>query len=107
MPGKSLQHNADNPHAATEAGSVFLNVPFDKRYRTLFIAFFAGLASLGRKPHCILEGPSSKRRLDRMYELFARCETSVHDLSRVTLTGPLRVPWFNMPFESGIAWTLY
>ena len=106
MSGKSLQHNADNPHAATEAGSVFLNVPFDERYRTLFIALVAGLAALGRKPHCVLEMPSSKRRLDRIYELLARCETSVHDLSRVTLSGPLRVPRFNMPFKAGIAWAL-
>jgi hypothetical protein len=44
--------------------------------------------------------------LARIFELLARCEASLHDLSRVSLSGPLRVPRFNMPFEAGIAWAL-
>ena len=106
MPEQSPRHNADDLRAVPETGSVFLNVPFDEDYRTLFIALVAGLVALGRKPHCVLEVPSSERRLDRIYGLLARCETSVHDLSRVTLSGPLSVPRFNMPFEAGIAWAL-
>ncbi len=84
-----------------------MNVPFDRRYRSLFIALIGGLTALGRKPHCVLEVPSSGRnRLDRIFELIGSCAASVHDLSRVSLSRHGRVPRFNMPFELGIAYTL-
>lgn len=86
---------------------VFLNVPFDPEYSPLFIALIAGLTALGREPHCVLEVPSSGRnRLDRIYDLVASCGASVHDLSRVSLSGHMGVPRFNMPFELGIAYGL-
>jgi hypothetical protein len=85
--------------------TVFLNVPFDKGYRPLFIALVAGLTALDREPHCVLEIPSGgQNRLDRIYGLIERCGASIHDLSRVVLSGPLRVPRFNMPFELGLAY---
>jgi len=87
--------------------SVFLNVPFDRRYRSSFIALLAGLASLGCEPHCVLEVPSGgQNRLDRIYGLVESCAASVHDLSRVTLSGPFRAPRFNMPFELGLAYAI-
>jgi hypothetical protein len=87
--------------------TVFLNVPFDKRYRPLFIALIASLTALGREPHCVLEVPSGgKNRLERIYSLIASCGSSLHDLSRVTLSGSFRVPRFNMPFELGLAYAI-
>ena len=87
--------------------TVFLNVPFDEKYSPLLIALLAGLAALGRDPHCVLEVPSGGRnRLDRIYHLIAACGASIHDLSRVTASGPLRVPRFNMPFELGLAYAI-
>lgn len=87
--------------------SVFLNVPFDTEYRSLFIALIAGLTGLGRRPRCVLEVPSgSRNRLERIFGLIASCESSLHDLSRVTLSDHLTVPRFNMPFELGITYTL-
>ncbi|HEY4592956.1 MAG TPA: hypothetical protein VIJ61_11155 [Thermoanaerobaculia bacterium] len=87
--------------------SVFLNVPFDRRYRSSFIALLAGLTALGCEPHCVLEVPSGGQdRLDRIYGLIESCAASVHDLSRVTLSGPFRAPRFNMPFELGLAYAV-
>ncbi len=87
--------------------NVFLNVPFDPRYGSLFIALISGLTALGIEPHCVLEVPSDgQNRLERIYGLIASCGASVHDLSRVSLSGPLRVPRFNMPFELGLAYAL-
>ena len=86
---------------------VFLNVPFDFQYRLPFTALIAGLTALGFEPHCVLEVPSSgQNRLERIYRLIASCGASIHDLSRVTLSKPLRLPRFNMPFELGIAYAL-
>jgi hypothetical protein len=87
--------------------TVFLNVPFDRRYRPLFLALLAGLAALGCEPHCVLEIPSDgQSRLDRIYGLIERCSASIHDLSRTSLSGALRVPRFNMPFELGLAYSI-
>jgi hypothetical protein len=87
--------------------NVFLNVPFDRQYQPLFLALIAGLTALGREPHCVLEVPSAgQSRLDRIYGLLASCESSVHDLSRVRLSGQFRLPRFNMPFELGMAFAL-
>ncbi|HKI01429.1 MAG TPA: hypothetical protein VKK31_05570 [Thermoanaerobaculia bacterium] len=86
---------------------VFLNVPFDTRYSGLFTTLIGGLTAVGLVPHCVLEIPGGGRnRLERIYELIDSCGVSLHDLSRVTLSGPLRVPRFNMPFELGIAYAL-
>jgi hypothetical protein len=93
--------------AAPFEESVFLNVPFDERYGPLLIALISGLAALGRDPHCVLEVPSGGRnRLDRIYDLIAACGSSLHDLSWVALSSPLRVPRFNMPFELGVAYAI-
>jgi hypothetical protein len=95
------------PTASPDHQSVFLNVPFDREYTDLFVTLIAALTGLGRKPRCVLEVPASGRdRLDRIFQLLSRCGTSVHDLSRVSLSGALKVPRFNMPFELGIAYCL-
>jgi hypothetical protein len=87
--------------------SVFLNVPYDKEYAPLFTALIAGLVALGRIPRCALEAQSEgKTRLQQIHGLLASCGSSIHDLSRVTLSGSLNVPRFNMPFELGMAFAL-
>ena len=96
------------PSAPTDQQSVFLNIPFDREYSPLFVALIAALTGLGRKPRCVLEVPASgKDRLGRIFELLSSCGSSIHDLSRVALSGPLQVPRFNMPFELGIAYCLW
>jgi hypothetical protein len=68
----------------------------------LYLAFIAGLSGFGLTPGCVLEIPSSHRRLDRLIGLIETCQYSFHDLSRVELD--LRRPKtrFNMPFELGL-----
>lgn len=95
------------PPASLDQQSVFLNVPFDREYTDLFVTLIAALTGLGRKPRCVLEVPASGQdRLDRIFQLLSRCGTSLHDLSRVSLSGALKVPRFNMPFELGVAYCL-
>jgi hypothetical protein len=84
---------------------VFLNVPYDKQYAPLFVALIAGLVALGWAPRCALEA-RGRARNQQIYSLLAGCGSSIHDLSRVTLSGKFQVPRFNMPFELGIAFAL-
>lgn len=85
-----------------ERKSVFLNVPFDSRYESLFIALVGTLVFLGHSPHCVLEvREKGDGRLSRIFELMRECRISIHDLSRAGT--PAR---FNMPFELGLACAL-
>jgi hypothetical protein len=65
--------------------SVFLNVPYDSRFESLFLAYIAGVSAFGMTPRTTLEIPGSERRLDRIFELIGACPYSIHDLSRVQM----------------------
>jgi hypothetical protein len=84
--------------------SASLNIPYDRSYESLYLAFIAGLCAFGLTPRATIEIPSTKRRLERIIELIRGCEYSFHDLSRVQLDrhSPA-TPRFNMPFELGLA----
>jgi hypothetical protein len=86
---------------------VFLNIPYDEEFRSLYIAYIVGLCQLGMVPHLASEIPGGGRRLDRIFELIQSRRYSIHDLSRVEVSvAPTDVPRFNMPLELGmtIAW---
>jgi len=88
--------------------TAFLNIPYDPKYRNLYLAFIAGLCGFGLIPRATLEIPGGERRLNRIIALIRGCRYSFHDLCRVQLdTTPPRTPRFNMPFELGlvVAWT--
>lgn len=86
------------------SAEVFLNIPYDKPFEPLCLAYMAGIAALDMLPRATLEIPGGARRLDRIFELIQACRYSVHDLSRVEIdTGRPATPRFNMPFELGLA----
>jgi hypothetical protein len=83
--------------------SAFLNLPYDEKFKDLFLAYIAGVSAFGLVPRATLEIPGGKRRLDRILQLIRDCRFSIHDLSRVELdhSNP-PTPRFNMPFELGL-----
>jgi hypothetical protein len=86
--------------------AVFVNIPYDERFRRLYLAYIVGLTSLGLEPRATLGIAGSERRLDRIVALMQSCRYSIHDLSRVELDRkPPCTPRFNMPFELGLAVT--
>src|SRR5271169_1377497 len=88
--------------ASHVSDKVFLNIPYDKKFEPLYLAFIAGLSGFGLIPQAVLQIPESERRLDRIFSLIRRCKISFHDLSRVELDRkPPPTPRFNMPFELG------
>ena len=95
--------HANPPERSRRA--VFLNIPYDDRFRHLYIAYIAGLIHLDLDPHATIEIPGGKNRLDKIIDLIRGCRYSIHDLSRVELdrNPPFTTPRFNMPFELGLA----
>lgn len=83
--------------------SVFLNVPFDRRYKRLFEAAVFAIYDCGFVARCAKEDEdSSKVRVEKIYELIAESKYGIHDISRVTLDSKTRLPRFNMPLELGL-----
>jgi hypothetical protein len=96
------------PRLQISPEGVFLNLPYDEEFRTLYLAYVVGLCHLGIVPHLASEIPGGTRRLERILALIKSCRYSIHDLSRVELSSaPLATPRFNIPLELGmtITWT--
>jgi hypothetical protein len=92
------------PKAQSALVEVFLNIPYDKKFEKLFLAYICGTAALGLTPRATLEIRKSSDRLDKILHLIQSCQYSIHDLSRVELDRSRpRTPRFNMPFELGLA----
>jgi hypothetical protein len=92
------------PASSVTQDAVFLNLPYDQKFRPLYLAYIAGLMHLGFVPRVTLELPSGTRRLDKILAEIQSCRYSIHDLSRVSLDrNPPATPRFNMPFELGLA----
>src|SRR5687767_12563673 len=88
---------------ARDAEGVFLNVPFDARYRKLFHALVFAIHECGFVARCALESDDgSQMRMDKLYEIIRDCPLGIHDLSRTTLDSDYRLPRFNMPLELGV-----
>jgi hypothetical protein len=91
------------PKSRQLTASVFLNIPYDRKFERLFLAYICGVSAFGLIPRATLEIPSGARRLDRILDLLKTCRYSIHDLSRVEPDNRKpRTPRFNMPFELGL-----
>jgi hypothetical protein len=100
---KSTRRVRGGPKPRVDAGSVFLNIPYDAGFENLFLAYIAAISAFGFTPRATLEIPFSQRRLDRILKLIQKSQYSIHDLSRVQLDrASPRTPRFNMPFELGL-----
>jgi len=85
---------------------VFLNIPYDEEFTSLYVAYIVGLFQLDLVPHLAFEIPGGDRRLDRIFRLIQSCRYSLHDLSRVEVSvTSAAVPRFNMPLELGMTIT--
>jgi hypothetical protein len=92
-----------SPRTKSRPKSVFLNIPYDRSFTSLYIAYIAAVSAFGFIPKATLQIPASSRRLDRILSLISSSDYSLHDLSRVQLDPtPPPTPRFNMPFELGL-----
>jgi hypothetical protein len=87
----------------TSRDAVFINVPFDRRYKKLFDALVFAVHDCGFLARSAREqNDGSQVRLDKLYEIIRNCRFGIHDLSRTSLDAKYRLPRFNMPLELGI-----
>ena len=82
---------------------VFLNVPFDNRYKKLLQALVFAVHECGLVARCAQERDDGGQvRVEKLYEIIGDCRLGIHDLSRTTLDSANRLPRFNMPLELGV-----
>lgn len=82
---------------------VFINCPFDGNYTKMLRAIVFTILDCGFVPRCSLEvSDATQFRLRAIIDLIKQCKYAIHDLSRLQLDTNLKLPRFNMPFETGI-----
>lgn len=85
------------------AKHVFINCPFDNKYKPLFEAIVFVVHNLGFMPRCALEiDDASEVRFAKIIRIIEECPYGVHDISSVRLGAGTHLPRFNMPLELGL-----
>jgi hypothetical protein len=83
--------------------SVFLNCPFDQRYRPLFRATVYTTLECGFFPRSALEvEDSGEERLRKIKRIIRSCRYGIHDISRIQLDPRTGFPRLNMSLELGL-----
>ena len=75
--------------------SVFINCPFDKKYKPLFQAMIFTIKACDFTPRCALEFEGDPNRLQKITTVIRNCKFGVHDVS-------LPDGRLNMPLELGL-----
>ncbi|HEY2094440.1 MAG TPA: hypothetical protein VGJ81_21450 [Thermoanaerobaculia bacterium] len=82
--------------------SVFLNVPFDKKYGRLLDALVFAVHECGFIARSALEVDDSGRaRVEKILEIIEQSKFGIHDISRAGIDRNTRLARFNMPLELG------
>ncbi len=85
------------------AENVFINCPFDDRYRPILDAMLFCVVRAGLVPRLATEtADAGDNRLDRICRIMRECRFSIHDLSRCQAIRKGEIARLNMPFELGI-----
>lgn len=83
--------------------SVFLNVPFDRKYKRLFDALAFVVLDCGFTPRSALEvEDSGQARVDKILDIIEQSKFGIHDISRAGLDYNTGLARFNMPLELGL-----
>ncbi len=75
--------------------SVFINCPFDNKYRPIFQAMIFTIKACDFTPRCALEFDGDQNRLQRIINVIRGCQFGVHDIS-------IPDSRLNMPLELGL-----
>jgi hypothetical protein len=83
------------------AKAVFINCPFDDKFKPILRAIVFTVISSGYHPRCALDiSDGADIRVGKIARMIGDCDWVIHDLSRVEITAGL--PRFNMAMELGL-----
>jgi hypothetical protein len=91
-----------NPLRPPPAQSIFINCPFDGKYRPIFRAMVFTVIACGYHPRCAQDSnDGAEIRVTKIAKMIKECDWAIHDLSRVEVRRG-ELPRFNMPMELGL-----
>src|SRR3954449_9843207 len=83
--------------------SVFINVPFDRKYARLGNAIVFAVYDCGFVARSALEvEDSGQARVDKILDIIEQSKFGIHDISRAGIDRQTRLARFNMPLELGL-----
>jgi len=82
--------------------NVFINCPFDNKFRPLLKALVFELIYLGFIPKLSQTLSSSSIRVNEIKNIIKSCKYGIHDLSRSKAMDVGELPRLNMPYELGL-----
>lgn len=82
--------------------SVFINCPFDGKYKRIFDAIVFAVFDCGFVPRSARESENDPVRLSRIIQIINDSLYAIHDLSRAGVDSKTSLARFNMPLELGI-----
>lgn len=82
--------------------NVFINCPFDDKFKPLLRALCFELIYLGLQPKLSQTLSSSSIRINQIKDIIKSCKYGIHDLSRSKAMKKGELPRFNMPYELGL-----
>lgn len=83
--------------------NVFVNCPFDNKYKKLQEAVIFTIFDCGFYPRCALEEINSGAvRFAKIKKIISESQFGIHDLSRTEIDKKSKLPRFNMPLELGV-----
>jgi hypothetical protein len=83
--------------------NVFINCPFDEKYKPLFRAIVFTIQACGFRPRCAQEEDNTADiRIQKIIRIIDACHYGIHDISKADLDENTQLARFNMPLELGI-----
>lgn len=87
----------------THDKDVFINCPFDRKYRPIMSGLLFAVHDCGFRVRCALEiEDSGEIRVQKILRIIGESPYAIHDISRVDLDAATGLPRFNMPLELGL-----
>jgi hypothetical protein len=87
----------------THERDVFINCPFDAKYRPLLRGLLFAVHDCGFRARSALEvEDSGEVRVQKIVRIIAESPFGIHDISRVEADPRTNLPRFNMPLELGL-----
>lgn len=87
----------------TQERDIFINCPFDRKYRPLLRALLFAVHDCGFRARSALEiEDSGEVRVHKILRIISESPLGIHDISRVELDRASNLPRFNMPLELGL-----
>lgn len=87
----------------THDRDVFINCPFDRKYRPLLRALLFAVHDCGFRARSALEvEDSGEVRVQKILRIIGESPLGIHDISRIEPDRSSNLPRFNMPLELGL-----